>query len=162
MLKNLVSALIFFQVMLIASVVFADTAVKATVADLAWMTGSWTGPIGEQTLEENWIRPMGGSIAAVVRFTQDGATNMTELIVIEESHGTLVFRVQQWFPGYVPRNPEPHEMALVELAENRVGFAATGAGDFKTLTYSRPSADSFNIDVETKEGVKFQINLRAQ
>jgi hypothetical protein len=162
MLKNIVAAGMVFAAILMASSVFADPAVKATVADLAWMTGSWAGPIGEQTLEENWIRPLGGSIAAVVRFTEDGATNMTELIVIEESRGTLVFRVQQWFPGYVPRNPEPQEMTLVELAENRVGFASAGPGDFNSLTYSRPSADAFNIDVETKQGVKFQINLHAQ
>jgi hypothetical protein len=53
-------------------------------------------------------------------------------------------------------------MALGEIGERRVSFKATGDGDFKTLGYSRPSADAFNIDVETKEGEKFQLNLRAQ
>ncbi len=162
MLKNLVSTLLLLQTICMASSVFAEAALKATVADLAWMTGSWVGPVGEQTLEENWIRPLGGSIAALVRFTGNGATSMTELIVIEEAEGSLVFRVRQWFPGFVPRNPEPQEMALAELADNRVSFAATGSGDFKTLTYSRPSPDTFNIHVETKDGEKFQINLHAQ
>ena len=152
MLKNLVTTLLLLPAISMA----------ATVADLAWMTGSWAGPLGEQTLEENWIAPVGGTIASVIRFTGDGATSMIELIVIEEEQGSLVLRVRQWFPGFVPRTPEPQVMALAELGDRRVSFAATGSGDFKTLTYSRPSEDSFNIDVETKDGEKFQVNLHAQ
>ncbi|MDH3640527.1 MAG: DUF6265 family protein [Gammaproteobacteria bacterium] len=136
--------------------------VRASVADLAWMTGSWAGPFGEQMLEENWIKPIGGTIACVVRFTGGGATSMMELIIIEESEGSLVLRVRQWFPGYVPRAPEPQTMALGEIGERRVSFKASGDGDFKTLGYSRPSADAFNIDVETTEGEKFRLSLKAQ
>lgn len=152
MLKNLVTVLLLLPAISQA----------ATVADLAWMTGSWSGPLGEQTLEETWIEPAGGTIAAVIRFTGEGATSMIELIVIEEEQGSLVLRVRQWFPGFVPRAPEPQVMALAKLGDRRVSFAATGSGDFKTLAYSRPSADSFNIDVETKDGEKFQVNLRPQ
>jgi hypothetical protein len=152
MLKNLM-----FAVLLCPAISMA-----ATVSDLAWMTGSWAGPVGEQTLEENWIRPLDGTIASLVRFTGNGVTSMTELIVIEESEGSLVLRVQQWFPGFVPRNAEPWLLELAEFAERRVGFASAGPGDFKTLTYSRPAQDSFNIDVETKAGEKFQINLHPQ
>ena len=53
---------------------------SATVSDLAWMTGHYSS----DTLEENWAEPKGGSIASLVRGIGDGATNMIELIVIEE------------------------------------------------------------------------------
>ena len=158
--KRLSAAGIFIVVALSAPAAIAAEAVRATVADLAWMSGSWAGPFGEQILEENWIRPAGGTIASVVRFTGGGATSMIELIIIEESEGSLVLRVRQWFPGFVPRAPEPQIMALAEIGERRVSFKATGAGDFNTLGYSRPSADVFNIDVETKAGEKFQLNLK--
>ena len=40
------------------------------VASLSWMTGGWSGPVGPDTvLEENWLEPMGGTIAALVRIT---------------------------------------------------------------------------------------------
>jgi hypothetical protein len=162
MLKRLLIACLFLPAIALAPTVFAEAAVQATVADLAWMSGSWAGPVGEQTLEENWIHPVDGTIASLVRFTGNGTTSMIELIVIEETEGSLVLRVQQWFPGFVPRNAEPWLLELAELTERRVGFVSAGPGDFKSLTYSRPSDDSFNIDVETKDGGSFQINLHAQ
>jgi len=136
--------------------------VRATVADLAWMTGSWTGPMGDATLEENWIRPAGGTLAALIRISGDGATSMVELILIEEQQDSLVLRVRQWLPGFAPRSDEPWVMKLAEIAERRVGFVSAGAGDFQTLTYSRPSADSFDIDVLTKAGERIQITLHPQ
>ena len=162
MWKNLLCAVVLLFIASPASSASGAGKVSAIVADLAWMSGSWAGPVGEQTLEENWAQPRGGTIAALVRFVGDGATSMIELIVIEESEGSLVFRVQQWFPGFVPRTAEPQTMVLAEIGDQRVRFAGSSDGDFKSLSYSRPSAESFNIDVETNAGEKFQINLQAQ
>ena len=48
----------------------ADGPPGATVADLAWMSGAWAGSMGgDNTLEENWIQPTGGSIASLVRLS---------------------------------------------------------------------------------------------
>lgn len=162
MLKKSVLALFLLPAGSLGSWAVADDVVTGTVADLAWMTGSWSGSFGEQTLEENWIHPVGGSIACLVRFTGEGGTGMIELIIIEETDDTLVLRVRQWFPGFVPRAAEPQIMALAEIGERRVGFVTAGAGDFQTLAYSRPTPGAFNIDVETKEGEKFQLNLHPQ
>ena len=71
----------------------------AKVADLAWMTGSYAN----DTLEENWATPKAGSIASLVRGVGDGATNMIELIVVEEEGDSLVLRLKQWNPGMDPR-----------------------------------------------------------
>ena len=139
-----------------ASIAFAQ---EASVKQLGWMTGSWEGPIGPNTLEENWSRPLDGSISALVRARGEGKTSMIELIVIEEENDTLVLRVQQWNPGFSPRTPGPQVMALESIGENQVGFKSTGEGGLKTLAYSRPSEHKFNIDIETADGAKFQINL---
>lgn len=133
----------------------------ATVADLAWMTGSWKGAMGPGTLEENWSRPDAGSIASVVRGTANGQTNMIELIVIEESEGSLVLRLQQWNPGFVPRSPSAQEMRLAEISERRVSFEAVDEGSLKRLTYSRPADDTFVVDVETAGGAKIAFDLKA-
>ena len=133
---------------------------KISISDLAWMSGHWSGPVGPGILEENWIKPVDGSIASLVRMTGDGKTSMVEMIVIEEENDSLVLRIQQWDPGFVPRTPNPQTMELLEMGENKVKFKATGTGGMKTLGYSRPSADSFNIDVETEQGT-FQLKLKA-
>jgi len=138
----------------------AHPASAPSVADLAWMTGTWVGPLGEQTLEEHWVQPGNGTMACVVRFTSGGATNIYELIVIEERAGSLVFQVRQWLPGFVPLDPPGQTMALAEIGERRVSFKAVGPGNFQTLSYSRPTDDEFHIAVQTQDGGAFQLQLR--
>lgn len=141
----------------------ADGPPGASVADLAWMSGAWTGSMGgDTTLEENWILPIGGSMASLVRMTGEGKTSMVELIVIEEEDNTLVLRIQQWDPGFNPRSKEPQKMILSEIGERMVKFTAASEGGLKTLGYSSPTPDAFNVNVLTSEGGEFQIPLKAR
>ena len=134
-----------------------------TVGDLAWMTGSWAGPVGGgMTLEENWILPIDGSIASLVRMTGNGATSMVEMIVIEEENDSLVLRLQQWDPGFVPRTPGPHTLTLRELGDNRVSFEAGDEAAFRNLTYSRPEPETFVIEVDMGGGQEARIELKAR
>ncbi|HVS12873.1 MAG TPA: DUF6265 family protein [Thermoanaerobaculia bacterium] len=134
----------------------------AKVTDLAWMTGSWKGAMGPGTLEENWSRPDAGSIASLVRGTAGGKTHMIELIVIEESEGSLLLRLQQWNPGFQPRTPGPQEMRLVAIAEREASFEATGEGGLEKLTYSRPADDTFVVSVVTDQGAEIAFELKRQ
>jgi len=134
----------------------------ATVADLAWMTGNWAGNLGPNQLEENWIMGEGGSIAAMVRMTGEGATSMFEMITIEEVDGSLVLHIQQWDPGMVARTEGPQEMELVEISENSVKFEATSEGGMATLGYSHPDADTFVIHVENPGRPVFDIPLKSR
>ncbi|HEY5647697.1 MAG TPA: DUF6265 family protein [Pseudomonadales bacterium] len=149
-----------------AALIFAALmpgSVFAGVADLAWMTGSWAGPTGPGSiLEENWTRPASGSIGALVRMSRDGVTSMVELIVVEEVADTLVLHIQQWDPGFQPRAGGAQRMELTGMGENTVSFRATSEGGLAALTYSRPSADTFTIQVELPDGSKFPIELKAQ
>lgn len=135
---------------------------SAGVDDLAWMSGSWAGPAGpDNTLEENWSRPADGTIASLVRMRGNGATSMVELIVVEEQDDTLVLHIQQWDPGFTPRDAGPQKMMLAAMGERTVSFKAEGPGGLAGLTYSRPADDTFTVDVETADGGKFQIVLKA-
>ena len=113
-------------------------------------------------LQETWLEPADDAMIAAVRLLEDGKTGMVELIVIEESEGTLIFRIQQWSKSYEPRMPAPQEMVLAELGENSVRFEAQEAGNaFRSLTYSRPSPEAFNIKLElTEPPTALDINLR--
>lgn len=146
--------------LLVTSSGLAEVGDEPTVADLAWMTGSWIGPFGEQMLEENWNQPSAGTIACLVRITGDDQMRMLELILIEEVDNSLLFRVRQWLPGYVPRRAEVQLMTLAEISDRRVSFDGVGDSDFKRLTYSRPTEETFQIDVEPRQGDDFQIVLR--
>ena len=135
---------------------------KVSVSALAWMTGTWAGPVGPGELEENWTTPKAGAIQAVVRMTGGGQTSMVELIVIEEEEGTLRLRLQQWDPGFKPRTPEPAVMNLVELGDNTVAFKAETEGvEIAELRYTR-DADNFTVSIVNAAGAAFDLPLKAR
>ena len=138
-----------------------ETAVAGSVADLAWMTGTWSGPLGGgNVLEENWTVPKAGSIQSLVRQTGPNGTGMVELIVIEEEEGTLRLRLQQWDPGLKPRTPEPSVMTLEEMGENTVAFRAEEGAMFAKLRYTR-DGDNFTIGITNHNGSQFNLPLKA-
>ena len=127
--------------------VAVGAAAESTIEKLAWMTGTWSGPVGEGTLEENWTVPRDGSIQSLVRMTAGGTTAMVELIVVEEADDGLVLHLQQWNPGYESRGPAT-KMRSSTIGENAVTFEVVGEGAFKTLTYKRPADDEFEIHID--------------
>ena len=138
-----------------------DETPAASVADLAWMTGTWSGPVGGgNVLEENWTAPRAGSIQSLVRMTGPNGTSMVELIVIEEEEGTLRLRLLQWDPGMKPRTEGPSVMTLAELGENTVAFQAEEGAVFDRLRYTR-DGDTFTISVTNPNGSQFDIPLKA-
>ena len=139
----------------------AETKSPASVADLGWMTGTWSGPVGGgNVLEENWTVPKAGSIQSLVRMTGPAGTSMVELIVIEEEEGTLRLRLQQWNPGMKPRTEGPSVMTLAELGKNTVAFEAEEGAMFNKLRYTR-DGDSFTISITNPNGSQFDIPLKA-
>ena len=154
-------------VLLIVSLLTVTTAAAdnhgPSVEDLAWMTGTWSGAMGQGgTLEENWAVPRNGSMAALVRgFSPDGTTNMIELISIEEENDSLVLRLKQWNPGMEPRTEDFQEFKLVESKDRMIQFENAGNASFSQLGYSRPADDKFGISIELPTGASFDIELDA-
>ena len=153
---------LLIAMLLTVSVAAADNH-GPTVEDLAWMTGTWSGAMGQGgSLEENWATPTNGSMAALVRgFSPDGTTNMIELISIEEENDSLVLRLKQWNPGMEPRYDGFQVMKLIESKDRMIRFENTGEGGLAKLGYSRPADDTFVISIETPTGQSFDIELTA-
>ncbi len=146
-----------FLVWLLAGSAMAQPA--ASIEDLDWMTGNWAGDLGPNQLEENWVAPEGGSIAALVRMTGNGDTSMFEMITIEESGESLVLHIQQFDAGFEARTEMPQEMELVEIGERSVQFEAVSEGGMSSLGYSRPEPDTFMIHIERPDGSSSDIEL---
>lgn len=133
----------------------------ATIADLDWMTGNYAGALGPNQLEENWIKAESGSIAAMVRSTGNGGTNMFEMITIEEVDGSLVLHIQQFDPGFKARTSAPQRMELGMIGPNHVHFDAVGEGSMKSLGYTK-EGDIFIIHVGRPDGGKIDIPLASR
>jgi hypothetical protein len=130
----------------------------ASIDQVAWMTGTWQTALGPNTLEENWVTPAGGSIAAMVRMYGE-SISMFEVITIEEKDGTLAMTVQQWDSGFKPRTPEAQQLILSEISDQRVMFEAVTEGSMTKLGYSR-SGDTFTIELGGPAGDIRKVELK--
>lgn len=131
----------------------------ATVAQLGWMTGTWSALAGPNTLEENWVVPSNGSMAALVRMTGAEGVAMWEMITIEERDGSLMMNLQQWNKGFEPRSAV-QTFELAEITENSVNFNAVSEGGTKSLGYSR-DGDKFTIHLVGANGNPVNLELTA-
>ena len=134
----------------------------AKATNLSWLTGSWDGQLGLTIFEENWSLPRSGTIASFVRQTGPDGVGMIEIVYIEEAEGTLNLYIQQWDAGFKPRTPTAQKMTMSEMTENSVAFIAVDDGGLAVLKYSRPTENTFQIDVITKAGQEFEIKLSPQ
>ena len=64
---------------------------QATVAQVGWIAGVWTGLRGSSTIEERWTPPAGGAMLAVSRTLRDGLMPAFEFLCIVERDGGLVY-----------------------------------------------------------------------
>ena len=110
-----------------------------------------TGSYANDTLEENWAEPKGGSIAALVRGYGDGANNLIELIEVEEVRGSLMLRWKQWNPGMEERTAGFLVMELVDIGDKTVAFKDRGEDGTQSVRYSL-SGDTFTISMSTSRG----------
>lgn len=146
---------------LVASTAFA-AGPPAKITDLAWMTGTWSAPLGPNTLEENWTTATNGNIASMVRMSGPNGVSMWEVITIEEKDGSLMMNIQQWNAGFVPRAPVAQKMELVEIGDKRVKFKAVTEGPMTTLGYSIGADGSFNIEAGQPNGGVMTLALKGK
>jgi hypothetical protein len=130
----------------------------ASVDQLEWMTGTWQTALGPNTLEESWVAPAGGSIAAMVRMYGE-STSMFEVFTIEEKDGTLTMTVQQWNSGFEPRQPEAQQLILSEISDQRVMFEAVTEGPMTKIGWSR-SGDILSLELGQPSGDIRKVELK--
>ena len=96
---------------------------KATMADMAWLAGAWSGTRTTTTMagtrsseiEERWSPPKGGAMLGVSRTVRGDKMRAFEFLRIVERSGGLVYVAQ---PGGRP----PTEFVLTKLDKKRAVF----------------------------------------
>ena len=144
--------------MIIALITTSAINAEMTVSSLTWMTGSWSGTMGENSVEEIWTEPTGNSIQASVRIISNNATIVHEVVVINQSSEGISLYLQQWDSTFQPLNPAV-TMQMVEQTENSISFAGGENAMFDRLTYRRSAEDQFEIAITVKGQPEFVIKM---
>lgn len=129
----------------------AAPAVKATVSQLAFIAGPWTGTLGGRIIEQHWSAPLGNSMVAMYRNVQDGEARLYELLVIEQDGEGVALRIKHFAPGagLVGRQAKDESVnhKLVRLDGQTAVFEGTGENPPR-VTFTRTSPDALSIVVE--------------
>jgi hypothetical protein len=62
-----------------------------TVDHLAWLNGCWTMTRGESVVEEQWLKPLGGTLMGISRTVKGGRMVEHEFLQIREVNGKLAY-----------------------------------------------------------------------
>jgi hypothetical protein len=125
---------------------------KATVEQLGWVAGAWTGTLGERTIEQHWSAPLAGSIIAMYRSIQANKPTIYELLAIEQEGDGVVLRIKHFTPGPGLVGREAREQSennrLVKI-EARAAVFEGGTPESPTrITFRSPDPSTLNITVE--------------
>jgi hypothetical protein len=104
---------------------------------LEWLAGSWRGSALGGTTDENWSKPIGGSMMCSFKLVKNNAVSFYELITISEENGSLVKRLRHFNSDLSGWEEKPLIFKLIKISPNRVYFDG--------FTYERISDNEMNI-----------------
>lgn len=136
----------------------AVTPTRATVQQLAWIAGAWSGTLGDRIIEQHWSAPSGNSMVAMYRSIRNDQAQLYELLAIEQEGDAVVLRIKHFAPGpgLVGREAKDESInhTLVRLDGRTATFQGTGVDNPARVSFSSPDAQTLTIVVERlREGV---------
>ena len=115
-----------------------DTRVPASLDDVAWMVGSWSGEAFGGTFEQTWNAASVGSMVGMFKLINDGKVNFYELLLLVEEEGSLSLKVKHFTP----------EFTAWEEKADYVHFRLVGVGSgvlhFSGLSFYQVSDDEMH------------------
>lgn len=134
------------------------TPAKAAVDQLAWITGAWTGTLGDRTIEQHWSAPRAGSMIAMYRSIRDNRPTLYELLAMEQEGDGVVLRIKHFAPGagMVGQEAKDESMnhALVRVDQRTAVFEGGTPASPVRVTFTSPDAAALTIVVERQRDGK--------
>ena len=127
---------------------------KATLEDVAWISGYWRGEAFNGEVEEIWSSPLGNSMVASFKLVVDDEVKFYEIEIITEINGTLMLRLKHFHSdlrGWEEKD-ETVDFPLVKITENRVYFDG--------MTFEKVSDNEMNVYVLIKQEDKVAEEMK--
>jgi hypothetical protein len=120
----------------------------ATIADMEWYAGRWTGTGLGGFTEEIWSPPRNGTMMGMYRMIKDGKPIFYELLLIVEENGSLAIKLKHFHSdlrGWEERDVS-RRFPLVAQRDGRLYFDG--------MTFERVGADRVKVylAIEGKDG----------
>ena len=110
----------------------------ATIADMAWLAGHWTGQALGGTSEEMWSPPAHGTMMGMYRLLRDGKPVFYELLTLVEENGSLVLRLKHFNADLTGWEEKDKSLSFPLVAKE------PGAMHFEAMTF-RPQGKTLTV-----------------
>jgi hypothetical protein len=129
---------------------------KATIRDVAWLAGRWTGTSADGFSEETWSPPTAGSMVGVYRLVKNGRPVFYELMTFVEDNDSVVLRLKH-FDGDLTGWEDKNRSVSFEL----VATDDTGVR-FEGLTYQKDGPNRLTVYLaqSDRNGAKTEETFR--
>ena len=124
------------------------TAAKApaTLSQLEWLAGTWTGTEKTTTVEERWTPASGGVMLAVARTMANGVMGSFEFLCIVERGGTLVYQA-------MPNGRSPAtDFTATSVTPDAVTFENPAHDYPKMIRYAKLPDGSLQTTISAENG----------
>jgi hypothetical protein len=137
--------------------------VAATLDDVSFMSGHWTGGEGGDLSEEVWTAPEGDSMMGMWRYVAGGKVRIFELLALTAEGPNVVLRIRHFDPKFVGREEKDRAVALPLVAKGPAEAVFEGPeygvqGTVR-LTYRRGEGETLTSVLE-KGGKKQEFHFR--
>ena len=142
----------------------ASAPAKATLQDVAFLSGHWVDASEKHLSEEVWTAPSGDSMIGMWRLVADGKVRLFELLSLKQEGEGVVLRIRHFDPSFVSREEKTTPVAL-PLVERRERFArftgpAVGSPGEVTLAYQREGETLTGTLTKGEKSQEFRFRLR--
>jgi len=114
---------------------------KASVADLGFLTGHWLGTASfGGSVEATWTAPSGDNALGSMRMMKDGKATMYEILVAEQTGPGVTMRVKHFNPGLTGREEKEasDQYTVVEVGKERMVLEKIGGDPLRVVWEKRP------------------------
>ena len=99
---------------------------KPTLADLAWIAGTWREERGPDVLQERWDPQVGNGMTGTLSWLKNGTATLYEFLLLEEDANSVHLYVRHFMPGCIAREEKdaPVTLELAEVTANSAVFTS--------------------------------------
>ena len=108
---------------------------RHTITDVAWIAGCWANASGGRQVDEQWMKPAGGSMLGISRTVAKGRTVATEFIQMREEADGLYYIA-------LPSGQSEARFKLVAVADGSARFENPSHDFPQVITYARQADGS--------------------
>ena len=146
----------FAAMMLLPSSGVPVAAPSSPIEHAAWLAGCWERRSGDRIVEEQWMRPRGGTMLGMARTVRGDSTIEWEHLRLAAERDTLVYHA-------MPSRQAPAAFRAISVSGDAMTFEDK-AHDFpQRIIYRRAPGDSLHARIEgTVRGQARGVDFRYQ